>query len=318
MHSALLKMRARFVQLTRAYFIERGYLEVETPVLAPFLIPESSIEVFRTSFLAGDASPLELYLVPSPELWMKRLLAGGSGSLFQITKAFRNIEALGRQHSPEFSLLEWYTVGHGYLDSIEVLEGLLAYLARGMDTAWQPTLPCARRSVAEAFGRYAGLAPEQLLSREALLTAAGVHGLRVDALDTFEVLFNSLFVSLVEPELPDERGLVLLDYPDAIPTTARARGGLAERWEFYARGVEVANCYGEENDRQRLRNLFAEESRRKQNASVPHRVDESLPDILAAGLPVCSGVALGMDRLFMLLSGETSIERVLSFPFSKY
>ena len=126
----LLRARSRFTQAVRAFFLERRYLEVDTPLLAPALIPEPALEVFRTEWIdPRSLSARELFLIPSPELWMKRLLARGSGNLFQICKAFRNFEALGRYHNPEFTMLEWYTVGAGYLDSADLTDELLGCLA---------------------------------------------------------------------------------------------------------------------------------------------------------------------------------------------
>ncbi len=125
----LLRSRARFTRRSRRFFLERGYLEVETPLLAPALIPEPALEVFRTEWIDPRClAARELFLVPSPELWMKRLLARGSGSLFQICKSFRNFEALGRYHNPEFTMLEWYTVDADYMDSADLTDELLAYL----------------------------------------------------------------------------------------------------------------------------------------------------------------------------------------------
>ena len=126
----LLRQRARFTQHVRRFFIDRGYLEVETPLLAPALIPEPALEVFRTEWIdPRSLSARDLFLIPSPELWMKRLLARGSGSLFQICKSFRNCEALGRYHNPEFTMLEWYTVDADYRDSADLTDELLGFLS---------------------------------------------------------------------------------------------------------------------------------------------------------------------------------------------
>lgn len=315
----LLKSRARFTRAVRQFFLDRGYLEVETPLLAPALIPEPALEVFRTEWTdPRSRSERELFLVPSPELWMKRLLAGGSGSLFQICKSFRNFEALGRYHNPEFTMLEWYTVGAGYLDSAALTDALLGHILRtlGGPAALEP--PCLRLSMNEAFRSFAGLDLDRLQEREALLDAARSLGQTPADDEAWEQLFHRLLVSVVEPRLPRGRPLLLTDWPSGAPTLARTRGAIAERWELYIEGVEVANCFTEETDRARLARLFAEEARRKKACRVAHPVDMGFLDLFDGRFPECSGVALGMDRLFMLHSALNQIDGVILNSFSGF
>ena len=306
------------MQLTRSFFLERGYLEVETPILAPCLIPEPAIEVFSTKFLGSPGHATDLYLVPSPELWMKRLLAEGSGSLFQIAKCFRNSEVPSRYHSPEFTMLEWYTVGHNYKDSMVVIDDLLAFLCSQMMFEWEPTFPCDRMSMEEAFAEFACLDLNQLWQKDALFEAAKVFSTSIGIGDTWEVIFNTLFVSAVEPRLREYSGLILYDYPAAIPTLAKTSGHNAERWELYLRGVEIANCYSEETSREKLELLFQREAERKQPCEVQPRADGQFPKIVGGRLPECSGAALGMDRLLMVLSGKDHLDCAVSFPFSTF
>jgi lysyl-tRNA synthetase class 2 len=135
---------------------------------------------------------------------------------------------------------------------------------------------------------------------------------------TWEEAFHIVFLTLVEPGLPRSRPLVLTDYPALVPTTARRKPGTpwAERWELYIDGVEIANCYTEETDSRALRVLIGEESERKKGCRVPHRIDEGLADLFPPGFPSCSGAALGVDRLEMVFSGDTSLQGVILFPFS--
>ena len=315
MDPAILKKRARFLQETRAFFIERGYLEVDTPLLSPFLLPEPSLEVFRTRHLTPDGKKRESFLVPSPEIWMKRLLACGSGSIFQIAKSFRNLEFPGRHHNPEFTLLEWYTVGHDYRDSMEVMEGLLRSLQKSFRAAVCPRFPIPKIRMAEAFARYAGLNLDELLEEEPLRRAASHAGIDFRSDDGWEAVFHKLFLAKVEPSLAACDAVILCDYPAAIPTTAKTDGGYAERWEIYMQGVEVANCYTEETDAPKLRRLLREEADRKKGCRIRHPVDWEFAELFPEGFPRCSGAALGMDRLFMLLCGANSIQECILFPY---
>jgi lysyl-tRNA synthetase class 2 len=324
-----LKLRAAVLQAIRSYFVERGYLEVDTPALAPSLIPESHLEVFRTRFEHPDREPRELYLTPSPEVWIKRLLAEGVGSVFQLGKSFRNGESVGRLHSPEFTMLEYYTVEADYMDSVEITERLLdavrdavgeasaAYRSRkGLPpTPSELETPFERVSMSDAFARFAGEEVRYLGDIETLHAIARRHGMRSRGEDSYEEIFNRLFVHLVEPELPRDRPVVLYDYPAAIPTLAadKPESPWSQRWELYLGGIEVANCYTEERDAQRVRSFFASEGARKSRALVPHRVDHAYHRVFGENFPNCSGVAMGVDRLLMVLLGEQSIKRVVPF-----
>ncbi len=312
-----LESRARFLQATRRFFIEKEYLEVETPLLAPFLIPEPSLEVFKTDYIDVEGKQTSFFLVPSPELWMKRILAAGSGSLFQISKSFRNVESIEKIHNPEFTLLEWYTVGHSYIDSIGVMEELMSFLCNVFSAKDDLLPPYRRISMRDAFLQTVDLDLDDLMEHDRLLDATKTLGLSFHRDDTWEELFNRIFLSRVELELPDDRPFVLYDYPKAIPTLAKSRGHYAERWELYIRGAEIANCFSEETSEENLKRLFENEAQRKTNCVVPHRIDRELLRSFAGGFPDCSGVALGMDRLLMVLLGENSLDRVISFPFSE-
>ena len=154
-------------------------------------------------------------------------------------------------------------------------------------------------------------------SAEEDLEAARSLGIRPGGDDSWEVAFHRIFLSRVEPHLPLDRPLILTDYPAAIPTLAKGRGAYAERWELYMGGVEIANCYSEETDRREVARFLREEGLRKKTCRVDHPADLELADIFDEGYPPCSGVALGMDRLFMVVSGENMVERVIPFPYSR-
>lgn len=318
----LLRERSRIIREARRFFDRRSYLEVDTPLLAPHLIPESCLEVFETAYLkpppAGPASPgpaRPYWLIPSPELWMKRLIARHNLNVYQIGKCFRNGESTGRFHSPEFTMLEYYTMDAGYLDSLSLTEELFCHLGQGRFT------PFLRISMEEAFAQWAGIDLFPAAAEGGLGPAARRLGMDLPPLSTAE-LFNLIFIHAVEPKLPADRPVALLDYPAFVPCLARKRpdGKTVERWELYSRGVELANCYSEETDPQEVRRFFEAETRIKERrALVPHRVDREywrvfLPGPSGRPFPPCSGVALGLDRLIMILLGQTHIDGVLPFP----
>lgn len=318
MNRELREKRSHLFEETRGFFKNRGYLEVDTPLLSPYLIPESSIEIFKTDLLSPYRKSKELYLIPSPEIWMKRLLVQGSGNIFQITKSFRNWEQTGRLHENEFTLLEWYTLEADYRFSMEITEDYLSATAFLSDNPNMFKKPFLQLSMQEAFFEYTGLDLEKLQNREHLFERARELDLDPQNEDTWETLFHRIFVSLVEPRLPQDKPLFLYDYPTQAPCLAKKIPGTpwVERWELYVHGVELANCFTEETDREALREYFSREGLAKEKAEVKHRLDPLFPELFPKGFPKTSGVALGFDRLLMLLTDTPSLGGVIFFPLS--
>jgi len=320
-----LRERAKLLQLVRMFFLDRDYLEVDTALLCPTLIPEGSLEVFRTCYRSAGGTERDAFLIPSPELWMKRLIAGGSGSIFQICKSFRNSEPAGPLHSPEFTMLEWYTLQADYLQSVYTLEELFSHLFEKTDR--DPVLtfgdhrvdcsrPFLRLSMAEAFHEYLQLDLQRLSDYDSLAEATLKLGLTVTGEDRPEDLFHKIFLSAVEPNLPHRRPVILYDYPALIPTLARNKPGTpwAERWELYLAGVEVANCYSEQTDPDRIEVFFTEQEKKKRQGLELHPSDWELVRIIRQqGLPKCSGVALGLERLLLFFLNQESIGGVLPY-----
>lgn len=327
--------RSRLFRSIRGFFDDRGYVEVETPTLSPDLIPEATIDDFATTFINEFEGSREMYMIPSPEVFMKRLIAQGSGSIYQISKCFRNCEQIGEIHNPEFSMLEYYTVGYDEEDSIDLTQRLLRETA----------LPGCPQSVLEDF--------ETLTVREAVLrytqreyTKGCTGGEDVDPLDLDELqnprdlreqaqrlglyvpdheswddTFNRVFINFVEPNLPKDHPVCLKDYPRQIECLAERNGNYRRRWELYIEGIEVANCYLEETDVETVRGYYREECGklarlRANNGKVIPDADDSFADIFAT-FPKCSGVAMGLDRLLMVETGRSDIEDVLLFPFPR-
>ncbi len=304
----------------RTFFDGRDYTEVDTPILSTSLIPESTIENFATRFQNPFLPSTELYLVPSPEIFMKQLIAQGWGSIYQISHCFRNSEQLGHIHNPEFSMLEYYTVGADEQDSIKITEELFSSLLT-KDSPDYLRPPFARLSVAEAMKTYADVDLDKHQKQSSLASEARRLGLTVpDEPESWEETFNRIFLTFVEPNLPQDRPLVLQRYPKQIECLAKQEGAYRRRWELYVKGVEVANCYDEDRNLQTIQTYYRDEyarlvQKREESGSVIPDIDPQLAAIFSA-MPACSGVALGLDRLQMLLMGKTNLQGVILFPLS--
>lgn len=324
MNIEMIRRRSRLYRGIRDHFDSRGYLEVETPTLSEHLIPEAHIECFTSRFESEFHSSRDYYLIPSPEVHMKLLLSQGSGSIYQISRCFRNNEQIGPYHNPEFSMLEWYTTDSDELQNIEECENLFQSILPD-DAPEELRPPFRRMSMREACLTYAGVDLDQVQSLKHLQGAMESCGLGVDRSIQADWAdeFNRLFLSLVEPELPSDRPLVLTDYPAKIRTLAKSdeRGRYAKRWELYVQGIEIANCYAEETDPDRIDEFFDSEYARLcslralSGATIPD-TDPSYSRHFRGSYPDCSGVALGLDRLLMVITATKSIQGVILFPFS--
>jgi lysyl-tRNA synthetase class 2 len=317
----LLESRARIFREVRRFFDSRNYLETDTPLLAPNLIPESCLEVFETAYSRPNSASKPYWLIPSPEIWMKRLIARHRKSVYQICKCFRNGESTGHLHSPEFTMLEYYTMDADYKDSLTLTEALFASLLGPAAKEQAPELapPFMRITMEEAFTRWAGFNLFEAVERGTLAKEARKLGLSPAGLTT-AALYDLIFIHAVEPALPKDRVVAILDYPAFVPCLARKSEDrkTVERWELYARGIELANCFSEETDPEEVRRFFMSEQEEKlKSALVPHAVDENYwANFRDAkdGFPRCSGVALGLDRLIMALTGRSTIDSILPFP----
>ncbi|HEX4872703.1 MAG TPA: EF-P lysine aminoacylase EpmA, partial [Nevskiaceae bacterium] len=262
---------------------------------------------------AGGLAPR--WLQTSPEFAMKRLLAAGSGPIYQIARVFRRDEA-GRHHNPEFSLLEWYRPGwdhHALMDEVDALLQALVGAA-----------PCERLSYAEAFRRLAGFDPDRLPLAElvARTREAGLAPEGADAGNTDRDGWLDLWMSArVGPQLGRPAPCLLYDYPASQAALARVRPGdppRAERFELFWQGVELANGFHELRDPLEQRRRFeADQARRQALGLTVPPYDRHLIAALEAGLPDCAGVALGLDRLLMLQQGCTRLDEVLAFPAAR-
>ncbi|MDR0710538.1 MAG: LysR family transcriptional regulator [Spirochaetaceae bacterium] len=323
-----LELRAAVFREIRSFFDKKDFLEVDTPILAPDLIPETCLEVFRTEYLVPGGKPGGPYwLVPSPEIWMKKLIATHGKSVYQICRCFRNGESTGFLHSPEFTMLEYYTVGFDYLDSLELTEELFGALWQAFPLGEGSRSPGRGRgflriSVEDAFREFAGV--DLFGAAEAGQLGEEARRLGLETPDDLDIktVYDLIFIHAVEPRLPKDTITALLDYPAFVPCLAKQSpdGKTVERWEIYGHGVELANCYSEETDAETVRRYFEEEGEAKaRTALAPHRIDGNYWKLFAGGpgkrpFPKCSGVAMGLDRLIMVLTGRSAIDSVLPFP----
>lgn len=300
----------------RAFFSARGVLEVETPALSRAATPDPNLASFTASY--HGPAPCALYLHTSPEFPMKRLLAAGAGSIYQIGKVFRDGEA-GRLHNPEFTLVEWYRVG---FDHHALMDETLALVTQALDGR-HTLAPPEKLSYREAFERHAGIDPHRA-DTTALAATIKRHGIETGsdlAREPVEVLRDLLLTHLVEPQLGRGRLTALYDYPASQAALARIRPGdppVAERFEIYLEGIELANGFHELGNVAEQRTRFERDNTRRRERREPAMpMDERLLAALEAGLPDCAGVALGFDRLVMLAAGAKSIQDVLAFPIER-
>ena len=300
----------------RAFFQRRGVLEAETPVLSYFGDPDPAVEYLSSYRRApGSGGETTLLLQTSPEFPMKRLLAAGSGSIYQICKVFRAGES-GRLHHPEFTMLEWYRVDWDYRQLMDELALLVSELL-----ASRPALKAVEQiAYRDAFVRYAGLDPHQT-TLEQLRECAARTGIEASAAikdSDRDSWLDLLLTRIVEPNLGNGRMTFLYDYPASQAALARVRGGVAQRFELYIDGIELANGFQELSDPiEQERRFEAHRVARKRRGQPPVLTDERLLDALKAGLPACAGVALGVDRLLMLAAGADHINQVLAFPLDR-
>jgi elongation factor P--(R)-beta-lysine ligase len=329
---ARLIVRGRILTAVREFFAAGGYVEVETPALQVSPGLEPHLRAFATVLHdPRDGGARQRYLHTSPEFAMKKLVAGGLPRIWQLARVFRDGERSAAHH-PEFAMLEWYRAGASYVDLMDDCEALLrrAQAAAGAAAlCWQGRVADARRpwqrlAVAEAFARHAGIDLLATLADPAhpdvavLAAAAARIGVARHAGDDWETLFFRIFLDRVEPNLGIGAPTILYDYPLAMAALSRAKPDdprLAERFELYACGLELANAFGELTDAAEQRRRFLADQAKKQALyGETYPIDEDFLAALDHGMPQCAGIALGFDRLVMLATGAEQIEDVLWAP----
>lgn len=308
----LLKTRAEMLSRVRAFFADRRVLEVETPVMAARGATDVQLRSLPVLCGAGSGAADRRWLQTSPEYHMKRLLAAGSGPIYQIAKVFRGGEC-GPRHNPEFSLLEWYRPGFDHRALMREVTEFVEFVVGAR--------PVLETSYRDLFDHYLGVDPFMATDRELCSMASRCSGLPENELDRDSAL-DLLLTHRIEPRLSEVPGLFVHSYPASQAALARTEKDqgveVAHRFELYLDGLEICNGYWELTDAVEQRRRFDADNRRRRELGLePMLADERLLASLQQGLPDCAGVALGLDRLLMVKTGAKRLDEVLAFPFER-
>jgi lysyl-tRNA synthetase class 2 len=295
-------VRERVIQIIRKYFLDQSFHEVFTPIMVPVPSIEPNLEVFQTELRTAKGIKRKAFLISSPEYAHKRLLAAGVGNIFEITKSFRNEEEVSRLHSPEFTILEWYKVNSDYTDIMRDFEQLFLKIIGSNKMVYQTeeydlTLPWPRFRFEDLFKKY-----------------ANVDVSKVPDEDFYKIYFNK-----IEPELLKlKKPYFVCDYPITQASLSRPKKDdprFAERFEVFLAGVELGNCFSELTDAEEQHKRFEEDlAARKSLGKTDFPIDEDFITALKSGMPECSGIAVGIDRLIMLAADVPSVSDTIFFP----
>lgn len=301
-------VREKVVDTIRDFFKKQNFHEVFTPILVPIPSTEPNLEVFQTDLRTLKGIKRDAYLIMSPEYSIKKLLAAGIGSCFEITRCFRNGEEVSPFHNPEFTMLEWYRVGANYFNVMEDFENLFNQIIKNVNPkadlkkwkyqgqSYDLTPPWPRIRIPDAFEKY-----------------AGKDVLKVSDDDFYKIYFNE-----VEPEiLKLGKPYFIYDYPISQASLSKPSKDprFAERFEVFLGGVELGNCFSELTDAAEQKKRFEIEKKQRERAKkTKYPIDEDLIEAFKSGLPEVSGIAVGVDRLIMLASDVPSVSDTMFFP----
>ncbi len=306
----MLKARADLLSTVRAFMADKNILEVETPVLCSAAVTDPNLESLTTQLHhPARTAPQSFYLHTSPEYAMKRLLVAGSGPIYQIVHVFRDDEA-GRLHNPEFTMLEWYRPGFDHHQLMDELDQLLQMLS--FKTAHKQTY-------ASAFSSAVGVDPHTA-EIPALQQLAIKHGLS-SPLENRSALLDFIFSHCIADKLGHEQPEFIYDYPAcqaALSRITNTQPPVAERFELFINGMEIANGFHELTDAAEQRARFHQDNEQRRLSGKPvHALDERFLAALEQGLPSCAGVALGLDRLLMAITGSQDIRQMMAFTIDR-
>lgn len=309
-----LKSKAKVIQTIRQFFANKNVLEVDTPAMSHATVTDIHLHTFQTEFVGpGYADGRKLYFMTSPEFHMKRLLAAGSGCIYQICKSFRN-EENGRYHNPEFTMLEWYRVGFDHHQLMDEMDELLQ-LVLGCGDAM-------RMSYQQAFLTVLGVCPLEASMTELKRVASelGLSDIAEPEQDR-DTLLQLLFSIGVEGKIGQDVPAFVFDFPASQAALAKINPQdprVADRFEVYFKGIELANGFHElDNPAEQLKRFEEDNLKREEMGLSTQPIDHHLIEALKSGLPDCAGVALGIDRLIMLSLGCDHIDQVTAFPFPR-
>jgi elongation factor P--(R)-beta-lysine ligase len=330
----ILQIREKVIDATREFLKKEGFLEVNTSILVPALPAEAHLEIFETTLLDRNRKESKRYLITSPEVALKKLLCQGIGSCFEITKSFRNTESQSSTHNPEFSILEWYRVGADYMDVMKDTEELILHINSSItnyelritnkqskikfnDKIIDLATPWPRMTVREALQKYSGFDLNNAFEFEEMKKIFLDKGYKFEENTTWEQMFDQIFLNEVESELRNlSTPIILYDYPASMAMLANRKEDdprYAKRFEFYIAGLELGDAYDELRDPVEQEKRFKEEMEKiTKEGKTEYPIDSEFIELMKnPGLPKCSGIAIGLDRLIMLFSGCTNIRDVL-------
>lgn len=329
-------IREKVLRAIRMFFEDREFHDIETPILIAHPPAESYLDVFETTLLDRKRNPIKGYLSTSPEVPLKKLIAAGLGNCFALTKSFRNMETQSSLHNPEFTILEWYRIGVDYTEIMKDCEELLVYIntyllrtgknskkSSPKELEYQGKTvsvfsPWERLTMAEAFKKWADIDFDVFLDEKKARAIAKKKGYSVSRKTTWEELFNQIFLNEVEPSLGRGRPTILCEFPASMGALARKKASdprFAERFEFYIEGLELGDCYSELTNWKEQEERFEHELRElKRLGKTMYDYDKDFIKALKGGLPDCSGIAVGVDRLIMLFANAKTIQETLYFP----
>lgn len=310
-----LRQRAAIVAQIRAFFADRDVMEVDMPLMSQCAVSDPFIDTIETryaDYVGAESYPL--YLQTSPEYAMKRLLAAGSGAIYQLGKAFRNGESGSRRHNPEFTMLEWYRPDFNDQVLMDEVEALVCPIL-GFEAV-------ERQSYAQIFQQYLGFDPHSVALDQ--LVAKTRQYIDIDLNDDDrDTWLNLLMSHVIEPEMAKRNAVFVYDYPASQAALAQVRVDpegrpVAARFELFVKGIELANGYHELTDAEEQKRRLLSDQKIRSELGLPQRpLEMRLVNALRAGIPDCAGVALGVDRLIMLALGVASIQDVIAFPVER-
>lgn len=324
------------IQACRKFFKERSYHELESPILANALPQERYLNVLSTKLERKDKKPVTAYLIPTTERYNKIALAAGLGEHFVITKVCRGQEELGPDHSPEFTMLEWYHINANYIGLMRDSEELILTIKKYLDHKFKRdyslqfeyqgkkislATPWEKLSVPEALLKFAGIDLAKVQDVENFREAAITKGYNITPEDDWQVIFELIFANEIEPNLLAHRPTFVYDYPKQLcPLTQTSKKNplVCEKVELYLAGKEIANGYTELLDWKEQKRRFKEEQvARKKLGNEPIKFDDELIDALKSGLPPVAGIGMGLDRLSMIFADAKNISEINLFPGSE-
>lgn len=321
------------IQALRDYFLSKGYHEINSPTLLAKIPIEPNIYPLKTNWTQKNTT---FYLPTSPESSLKKLIAKGIGNCFAISKVFRDLEDISPTHNLEFSMLEWYEMGKNYHDIAKTTQklilniyhkilkkqhkditNLLTYQNQTVDF----TSPWHSFTLEELFKKHANIDLSKNLTFDKIKTTALTKGYNTDGITTWEPLYTQIFINEIEPNLPQDKPVIIFDYPTQLSPLCLPNlnhSGFSQRFEFYIGGMEIGNAYSEQTDSKVLKKNFETETKYRQKQHLPlHPYDQDFVET-CGNLPKCAGIGIGVDRLAMLFANASKIEDVLYFPTCKF